>query len=117
VAARGARAAGRSDPARWGAFTGAGLPAFVATPWFALFAPKGTSQPILDSSTNALDKALDDQNTQRALSSLAAKSQTKRSEVSARSLGWSQVILLDGGQLSRRRMSRPNDYNSGKGIM
>jgi tripartite-type tricarboxylate transporter receptor subunit TctC len=40
----------------------AGLPEFQASPWFALFAPKGTPQPILDTLTDALDKALDDQN-------------------------------------------------------
>lgn len=39
----------------------AGLPEFEALPWFALFAPKGTPRPILDALTDALDKALDDQ--------------------------------------------------------
>jgi tripartite-type tricarboxylate transporter receptor subunit TctC len=38
----------------------AGLPEYKAVPWFALFAPKGTPRPILDSLTDALDKALDD---------------------------------------------------------
>jgi tripartite-type tricarboxylate transporter receptor subunit TctC len=38
----------------------AGLPEFKAMPWFALFAPKGTPQPILDKLSDALDKALDD---------------------------------------------------------
>jgi tripartite-type tricarboxylate transporter receptor subunit TctC len=60
----------------------AGLPAFVATPWFALFAPKGTSQLILDSLTNALDKALDDQNTRRRLVELGGEipDKTKRGQ-------------------------------------
>ncbi len=38
----------------------AGLPAFKAVPWFALFAPKGTPQPILDRLSDAIEKALDD---------------------------------------------------------
>jgi tripartite-type tricarboxylate transporter receptor subunit TctC len=36
-------------------------------PWWALFAPKGTPQPILDRLTDALDKALDDENVRRRL--------------------------------------------------
>jgi tripartite-type tricarboxylate transporter receptor subunit TctC len=36
-------------------------------PWWALFAPKGTPQPILDRLTDALDKALDDGNVRRRL--------------------------------------------------
>jgi tripartite-type tricarboxylate transporter receptor subunit TctC len=38
----------------------AGLPEFQASSWWALFAPKGTPQAILDKLTDALDKALDD---------------------------------------------------------
>jgi tripartite-type tricarboxylate transporter receptor subunit TctC len=38
----------------------AGLPEFTAMPWFALFAPKGTPQPILAQLSDALEKALDD---------------------------------------------------------
>jgi tripartite-type tricarboxylate transporter receptor subunit TctC len=38
----------------------AGLPEFRASSWWALFAPKGTPQAILDKLTDALDKALDD---------------------------------------------------------
>jgi len=34
----------------------AGLPEFQASPWFALFAPRGTPRPILDKLTDALDK-------------------------------------------------------------
>jgi tripartite-type tricarboxylate transporter receptor subunit TctC len=40
----------------------AGLPDFLALPWFALFAPKDVPQPILDTLSDALDKALDDDN-------------------------------------------------------
>jgi tripartite-type tricarboxylate transporter receptor subunit TctC len=45
----------------------AGLPEFISTPWFALFAPKGTPQLVLDRLTDALDKALDDQQTNTRL--------------------------------------------------
>jgi tripartite-type tricarboxylate transporter receptor subunit TctC len=39
----------------------AGLPAFEASAWNALFAPKGTPKPIVDKLSAALDKALDDE--------------------------------------------------------
>ena len=45
----------------------AGLPQFLASPWYALFAPKGAPQPILDKLTDALDRALDDDNARRRL--------------------------------------------------
>jgi tripartite-type tricarboxylate transporter receptor subunit TctC len=45
----------------------AGLPEFQASFWVALFAPKAVPQPILDRLTDALDKALDDENTRRRL--------------------------------------------------
>ena len=38
----------------------AGLPAFQASAWNALFAPKGTPKPVVDKLADALDKALDD---------------------------------------------------------
>jgi tripartite-type tricarboxylate transporter receptor subunit TctC len=43
----------------------AGLPAFNSAPWIALFAPKGTPQPILDDLSGALDQALDDPEVRR----------------------------------------------------
>jgi tripartite-type tricarboxylate transporter receptor subunit TctC len=48
----------------------AGLPEFKAMPWFALFAPRGTPRPILDKLSDALDKALDDQNVRKRFSDL-----------------------------------------------
>ncbi len=48
----------------------AGLPEFRAMPWFAMFAPKGTPRPILDKLSDALDKALDDQNVRGRFSDL-----------------------------------------------
>ena len=44
-----------------------GLPEFQALSWSALFAPKDTPRPILDKLTDALDKALDDQNVRKRL--------------------------------------------------
>jgi tripartite-type tricarboxylate transporter receptor subunit TctC len=48
----------------------AGLPAFQATAWNGLFAPKATPKPILDKLVDALDKALDDEGTRKRLSVL-----------------------------------------------
>src|SRR5262245_54330038 len=45
----------------------AGLPAFQVTAWNGLFAPKATPKPILDKLTEALDRALDDDNTRKRL--------------------------------------------------
>jgi tripartite-type tricarboxylate transporter receptor subunit TctC len=50
----------------------AGLPEFQASAWNALFAPKGTPKPILDKLTDALDKALDDDNTRKRLLDLGS---------------------------------------------
>jgi tripartite-type tricarboxylate transporter receptor subunit TctC len=44
-----------------------GLPNLDSAPWYALFAPKGTARPILDRLSDALDKAIDDDNTRRRL--------------------------------------------------
>ena len=50
----------------------AGLPEFQAQAWNALFAPKGTPQPVLDKLTDALDKALDDEQTRKRLLELGS---------------------------------------------
>jgi tripartite-type tricarboxylate transporter receptor subunit TctC len=50
--------------------TEAGLPEFKAMPWFALFAPRATPRPILNKLSDALDKALDDQNVRKRFSDL-----------------------------------------------
>jgi tripartite-type tricarboxylate transporter receptor subunit TctC len=49
----------------------AGLPEFQVFSWAALFAPKGTPKAILDKLSDALDKALDDQNVRKQLVDLA----------------------------------------------
>jgi tripartite-type tricarboxylate transporter receptor subunit TctC len=48
----------------------AGLPEFAVSAWYGLFAPKATPQPVLDTLTAALDKALDDDTVRRRLSDL-----------------------------------------------
>jgi tripartite-type tricarboxylate transporter receptor subunit TctC len=50
----------------------AGLPDFQASAWNALFAPKGTPKPVLDSLTAALDKALDDDYSRKRLLELGS---------------------------------------------
>jgi tripartite-type tricarboxylate transporter receptor subunit TctC len=50
----------------------AGLPEFQASPWFALFAPKGTPQAVRDRLSDALDKALDDQSVRTRFAGLGA---------------------------------------------
>ena len=49
----------------------AGLPEFQASGWYALFAPKGTPKPVLDTLTAALDKALDDPAVRKRFAELA----------------------------------------------
>jgi tripartite-type tricarboxylate transporter receptor subunit TctC len=51
----------------------AGLPEFKAMPWFALFAPKGTPEPILSKLSDALDKALDDQDVRKRFSDVGGE--------------------------------------------
>jgi tripartite-type tricarboxylate transporter receptor subunit TctC len=50
----------------------AGLPAFQASGWNALFAPKGTPRPIVDRLADAVSKALDDPATRGRLEQLGA---------------------------------------------
>jgi tripartite-type tricarboxylate transporter receptor subunit TctC len=48
----------------------AALPEFSVSAWYGLFAPKATPQPVLDTLTAALDKALDDDTVRKRLSDL-----------------------------------------------
>ena len=48
----------------------AGLPEFLALPWYALFGPKGTPQPIRNKLTDVLDRALDDDSVRKRLSDI-----------------------------------------------
>ncbi len=51
----------------------AGLPAFQAVAWNALFAPKDTPKPIIDKLNAALGKALDDDYTRKRLMELGSE--------------------------------------------
>ena len=51
----------------------AGLPQFQASAWNALFAPRETPKPVLDKLSDALAKALDDENTQKRLLDLGSE--------------------------------------------
>ena len=54
-----------------------GLPQFQAAPFYAVFAPKGTPQAIVDQLAAALDKALDDDAARKRLLDLGAVIATK----------------------------------------
>jgi tripartite-type tricarboxylate transporter receptor subunit TctC len=71
----------------------AGLPAFQASGWNALFAPKSTPKPILDRLTDALDKALDDDNARKRLGELAqdVPDKSKRGQQALRMLVQSEI--------------------------
>ena len=49
-----------------------GLPGFAASPFFALFAPKGTPRPIVNALAAALDQSLDDPAARARLTELGA---------------------------------------------
>jgi tripartite-type tricarboxylate transporter receptor subunit TctC len=71
----------------------AGLPEFVVSAWYALFAPKGTPQPVLDTLTAALDKALDDDTVRKRLSDLGCEipDKSRRGQAALASLVKSEV--------------------------
>ena len=50
----------------------AGLPAFQTSAWFALFAPKGTPQAVLDRFADALGQAQDDAGVRKRMLALAS---------------------------------------------
>jgi tripartite-type tricarboxylate transporter receptor subunit TctC len=49
-----------------------GLPQFHAAPFYGIFAPKGTPQPVVGALAGALDKGLDDENARKRLIDLGA---------------------------------------------
>jgi tripartite-type tricarboxylate transporter receptor subunit TctC len=77
-----------------------GLPEFQVLAWNALFAPKATPKPILDKLTDALDKALDDQNVRKRFSDLTFEIPDKASRgqqplaalVKSEIARWTQII-------------------------
>jgi tripartite-type tricarboxylate transporter receptor subunit TctC len=82
----------------------AGMPEFQAAPFYGVFAPKGTPQPILDKLTDALDRMLDDEAMRRRLLALGCEIPDKdrrgqqalallvKSEIAR----WTQVIRAAG---------------------
>jgi putative tricarboxylic transport membrane protein len=82
----------------------AGLPAFQASAWNGLFAPKGTPKPILDQLTNALDKALDDAGTRKRMLQLGSDIPDKKQRgqqallalVKSEIARWSPIIKAAG---------------------
>jgi tripartite-type tricarboxylate transporter receptor subunit TctC len=56
----------------------AGLPGFQAAPFYAMFAPKGTPQPIVEKLAAALDKGLDDPAVRKRLVDLGAEITEKK---------------------------------------
>jgi tripartite-type tricarboxylate transporter receptor subunit TctC len=71
----------------------AGLPDLDSSPWWGLFAPKGTPRPILDRLTEALDKALDEPNTRKRLLELGGEvpDKTKRGQQALANLVKSEI--------------------------
>jgi tripartite-type tricarboxylate transporter receptor subunit TctC len=86
----------------------AGLPQFEAQAWNALFAPAKTPQAVLDKLSDALDKALDDDNTRKRLlelgSVLPEKPQRGQKPLAALVKSeierWSKVIKAAGAQIN-----------------
>jgi tripartite-type tricarboxylate transporter receptor subunit TctC len=82
----------------------AGLPAFQAVAWNALFAPKGTPKPIVDKLNAALSKALDDAGVRKRLLDLgseipqgeARSSQALASLVKSEIAKWTPIIQAAG---------------------
>jgi tripartite-type tricarboxylate transporter receptor subunit TctC len=56
----------------------AGLPDFQVLAWNAMFAPKGTPKPILDTLSGALDKALDDETSRKRIGDLGSNIPDKK---------------------------------------
>jgi putative tricarboxylic transport membrane protein len=71
----------------------AGLAGLDASPWWGLFAPKGTPHAILDGLTAALDRALDDPNTRKRLLELGGDvpDKTKRGQQALAKLVKSEI--------------------------
>src|SRR5499433_2916312 len=71
----------------------AGLPEFNASAWNALFAPKGTPKAALDILTDALDRALDDENVHNRLLDLGCDipAKSKRGPQSLAALVTSEI--------------------------
>jgi tripartite-type tricarboxylate transporter receptor subunit TctC len=73
----------------------AGFPEFAVSAWYGLFAPKATPQPVLDTLTAALDKALDDDTVRKRLSDLGCDIPDKGKR------GQAELAKLVKGEIAR----------------
>ena len=73
-----------------------GLPEWQAAPFFGLFAPKGTPKPVLDRLSEALDKALDDDDARKRLLELGGDipDKPKRGQAMLAALVKSEIARL-----------------------
>jgi len=71
-----------------------GLPEFEVSGWFGLFAPKTTPKPILDTLTDALDRALDDEGVRNRMIELAndIPAKSRRGQEALRALVRSEIV-------------------------
>jgi tripartite-type tricarboxylate transporter receptor subunit TctC len=71
----------------------AGLPEFEASAWYGLFAPKGTPKAVLDTLSDALDKALEDEAVRKRLADLGCDipDKSKRGQAALASLVKSEI--------------------------
>lgn len=80
----------------------AGLPAFQASGWNALFAPRGTSREVVDRLAAAVERALDDPAIRKRLGEIGAVIPTRRGSEALRDLvaaeiaKWTPVIRAAG---------------------
>jgi tripartite-type tricarboxylate transporter receptor subunit TctC len=78
----------------------AGLPELQTSPWFALFAPKGTPQAVRDQLSDAIDKTLDDPSVRKRLLDIggsippkSARGQQRLAELVKSEIGrWTAII-------------------------
>ena len=83
-----------------------GLPQFEVSAWHALFAPKSTPAPVLDTLTEALDKALDDDTVRKRLSASAARFPPSPNAARRRLPLWSKPKSRAGCQSTRAANTR-----------
>jgi len=81
----------------------AALPEFQVSAWNALFAPKGTPKPIVDKLADALNKALDDDNTRKRLLELGSDLPGPQGRAQRRSPPWSRARSRAGRRSSRQQ--------------